>query len=87
MGRGFSCKCEERQKPAEQRQWVITQYKWNSGAFTAGDGEYSDYSRVVCLSCGASGRTKAKYVDKLNLMDWREAYELTKDKYGWLDNG
>jgi hypothetical protein len=65
MAQGFSCKCPERQKPVNERNWVIRQYRWNSGAFTSGNGERSDYSTVECLECGCTGRTKADYVYSL----------------------
>jgi hypothetical protein len=68
--RGIACGCPERKKPAQDRKWVITQYRWNSGAFTAGEGEWSSYSSVRCLMCGGMMRTKARYVDKLDLMPY-----------------
>lgn len=67
MSVSFYCHCEERKKPVEQRNWVVYSRYCNHSAF-----EYpkyaahpSDYSTVKCLSCGAVGRTKAKYVDSL----------------------
>lgn len=79
MAVGFSCQCAERKKPVEQRDWVVTEYKWNSGAFVAAGGEYSDYSEIRCLQCARRGRTKAKYVEKLKHMDWKEAYDIALD--------
>lgn len=76
MAVSFSCSCEERKKPVTERNWVVVEYKWNSGAFVAGDGEYSDYSEVRCLSCCARGRTKAKYVEKLRHMDRTKAMDI-----------
>lgn len=76
MSVGFSCKCPERAKPVEQRNWVVTTYKWNYGRFVKAGGEPSDYSEVRCLSCSRIGRTKAKYVEKLSHMDWEEAYRI-----------
>jgi len=69
----FSCKCPERKKPVSERAWVVTEYQWNSGAFVKKGGEWSQYSEVRCLECGNRGRTKAKYVDDLEHMDWLEA--------------
>lgn len=76
MSVGFGCKCPERSKPVGERNWVVTEYKWNSGAFVTTGGEYSDYSEIRCLQCAARGRTKAKYVDKLKHMDRKEAYNI-----------
>lgn len=76
MGVGFGCKCPERSKPVGERDWVVTEYKWNSGAFVTAGGEYSDYSEIRCLQCAARGRTKAKYVEQLKQMDWKEAYNI-----------
>lgn len=73
MGSPFNCKCEERKKPVDERAWVVTEYKWNSGAFVKDGGEFSDYSCVRCLECGAQGRTKAMYVEDLGHMGWEEA--------------
>lgn len=65
MAKSFDCKCPERQKPVKKRNWLVLEYKWNSGAFVKKGGEPSDYSSVICKACGASGRTKAKYVGEL----------------------
>ncbi|ENM5835055.1 hypothetical protein NTH44_003147 [Vibrio metoecus] len=77
MGVGFGCKCPERSKPVHERDWVVTEYKWNSGAFVTAGGEHSDYSEIRCLQCAARGRTKAKYVEKLKHMDWSEAHRIS----------
>jgi hypothetical protein len=55
--RGVVCDCPERKKLAQHRKWVITQYHWNSGA-----------SSVLCLMCGGIMITKARYVDKLDMI-------------------
>jgi hypothetical protein len=67
MAVSFYCKCPERAKPVEQRNWVVYYRYCNHSAFESPKyGEHpSDYSTVKCLSCGAVGRTKAKYVDDL----------------------
>lgn len=75
MATHFNCVCEERKKQIHDRAWVITEYKWNSGAFVSGGGEYSDWSSILCLECGSSGRSKSKYVDKLEIMNRSEARE------------
>ena len=71
-----ACSCVERRKPINIRKWVVTQYKWNSGAFVSGDGERSDYSSVRCLCCGSIMRTKANYVEKLIICNHLTANEI-----------
>lgn len=82
MALHFNCKCSERKKPAENRDWVITEYMWNSGAFTSGAGEPSDWSTVWCLSCGAVGRTKSKYVYSLKHMSHLDVIEERNRRVG-----
>ena len=86
MAVGFSCKCPERKKPVKQRNWVVTQYKWNSGDFVVDGGEYSDYSEVRCLSCCSRGRTKAQYVESLKLMSETEAYDISIERAKTFSN-
>lgn len=81
MGAGFGCKCPERNKSVHDRDWVVTEYKWNSGAFVTAGGECSDYSEIRCLQCAARGRTKAKYVEKLKHMDWKEACDIALENH------
>ncbi|WP_299076607.1 hypothetical protein [uncultured Paraglaciecola sp.] len=66
MAVSFACNCAERKKPIKDREWYVTQRNWNSGAFTSGAGEPSDYSQVWCVSCHTTGRTKAQYVNQLS---------------------
>lgn len=68
MSVSFSCHCEERKKPVNQRNWRVLQRNCNHSAFSGYRYTRSDYSSVVCLTCGVEGRTKAAYVD--NLKDW-----------------
>jgi len=67
MSVSFSCKCAEREKPIQDRKWFVSQFKYNRSAFNGYHATWSDYSTVQCLSCGAAGRTKAKYADTLPL--------------------
>lgn len=87
----FGCRCAERYKPVGQRAWVVTQYRWNSGDFTSGAGEPSDYSTVKCLECGSVGRTKSNYVDGLEHMKpheaWNEWQRRVKAKNEGRKNG
>jgi hypothetical protein len=81
MSTSFGCNCPERKKPIEQREWYVTEYKWNSGAFTSGHGERSEYSSVWCLGKDCTkgvGRTKAKYVEKLRRLTFEQLQEIRK---------
>ncbi len=64
-----SCKCGERDKPIQKRNWSITQYKCNHSAFNGYHRTYSEYSTVVCNNhnCSGTWRTKAAYVEKLKI--------------------
>lgn len=68
----FGCKCEERKKPVEERNWKVIHRHCNYSYFEYPKGQQhsSEYSEVICLSCNACGRTKAKYVDDLE--DWKK---------------
>lgn len=61
----INCHCPERSKPPAKRNWAVTQRRSNRSAFNGYHETYSDYSAIVCLSCGHGGRTKAAYVDEL----------------------
>ena len=65
MSQSFSCHCPERRKPVRERNWEVLRYRHNCSAFNGYHYTPSDYSTVVCHSCHAIGRTKAKYVDFL----------------------
>ena len=65
MGRSFSCKCKEREKPISERAWQVWERNWNTSPFEIAGGVYSDYSTIYCKKCGEAGRSKAKYVDSL----------------------
>jgi hypothetical protein len=60
-----ACRCEERSKPLHERRWVVTARECNYSAFSGYHWTPSDYSALRCGRCGASWRTKAKYVDQL----------------------
>lgn len=62
MSVSFGCCCEERKKPTATRAWRVTKRNYNNSAFNGYRNTYSDYSTLVCLTCGAVGRTKAGYV-------------------------
>jgi len=65
MSGGPVCKCQPR------RLWVI-QYLCHHSAFAGYHKTWSDYSSVVCRTCGAVWRTKAFYVQLFPLApdDW-----------------
>lgn len=65
MSISFYCKCEERKKPIEERNWEIIDYKCNYSTFNGCRYTPSIYSCIRCLNCRACGRTKAKYVATL----------------------
>lgn len=65
MSGGESCQCPERDKPVEERDWVVWQRKCNHSAFNGYKYTPSDWSSVACNQCRCSWRTKAKYVNKL----------------------
>jgi hypothetical protein len=65
MCTSFGCRCEERRKPVGERNWGVIMRCYHRSAFAGGHWTPSDYSTVVCLTCGAIGRTKAQYVEKL----------------------
>ncbi len=65
MSVSFGCRCAERHKPVGERNWVVRQRRCHHSAFAGYRRTPSEYSEVVCLSCGACGRTKAAYVDFL----------------------
>lgn len=67
MSGGYSCRCEERNKPVEERDWEVLQLYCNHSAFNGYHCTSSDWSSVVCNVCGALWRTKAKYVDSLKV--------------------
>lgn len=82
MSGGFVCKCPESKKPIEQRAWVIRDYKCNYSAFNGWRYTPSDYSAISCLKCQTIWRTKAKYVDNLKILSFKEQreQELKKEK-------
>lgn len=65
MSTSFGCKCPERQKPTDARNWVVLSRNCNYSAFNGYHKTYSEYSTVSCLSCRAVGRTKAGFVHSL----------------------
>ena len=65
MSVSFSCHCEERKKPIQERNWVVINRMCNYSAFNGYHFTLSDYSAVYCKSCRVFGRTKAQYVSDL----------------------
>ena len=65
MSVSFQCHCRERKKKPGERNWRVVARKGNRSAFNGYRWQPSDYSEVVCLSCGVMGRTKAQYVDEI----------------------
>lgn len=65
MSGGPVCRCKESGKPLEKRRWLVYQRYCNHSAFNGGHYTPSDWSSVSCRSCGATWRTKARYVDQV----------------------
>jgi hypothetical protein len=61
MSGGLSCNCEERKKPIEARAWEWLQFKCNHSAFNGYHRTSSEWSSVICKTCGAVWRTKANW--------------------------
>ncbi|WP_321367643.1 hypothetical protein [uncultured Desulfuromusa sp.] len=70
MATSFGCHCEERKKPVHERNWVVLVRHCHYSAFSGYHKTPSDWSTVLCKSCRAVGRTKAKYVDQLKDGTW-----------------
>ena len=73
MSVSFGCHCAERKKPVEDRNWVVLCRNFRCSAFDGYRVMYSDYSEVQCLTCHATGRTKAAFV--MELKDYEQAAE------------
>jgi len=69
MSGGQVCQCEERAKPVADRRWTVYKYKHNNSAFSGYHYTPSDYSSVGCRGCRCCWRTKADYVEQLDLGD------------------
>lgn len=65
MSGGRSCSCAERRRPVEVRRWRVTQLRSNRSAFNGYREQASAWSQVLCLTCQATWRTRAGYVDRL----------------------
>jgi hypothetical protein len=62
------CICEG---PNKRENWRVRQYKCNHSAFNGYRYTPSDYSSIHCLECGRAWRTKAKYVDEIQIAEFR----------------
>ena len=65
MSVSFSCHCPERKKPVSERAWRVLTRRGRHSAFDGYQWRSSAYSEVTCPVCGATGRTKAAYVNQL----------------------
>lgn len=76
MSGGKVCKCNN-------PDWEVVQYKCNYSDFEYPKGKChrSEWSGVVCNSCGAYWRTKAKYVDSLPERDTRDTIKREVKSY------
>lgn len=73
MAKHFQCRCPERKEPWDSRRWRVSKRKYHESSRDYYQKTPSDWSTVICLRCGASGRTKAGYVDRLS--------DLTEEEY------
>jgi hypothetical protein len=65
----MTCSCKSR------RHWRVTQYRCNHSAFNGYHYTPSDYSSLRCLRCGATWRTKARYVSAMPTATRAEAIQ------------
>jgi hypothetical protein len=65
VSHSFNCHCPERAKPVAARAWFVVQRNYQASAFNGYHREFTERSTIVCGQCGAVGRTKARFVDKL----------------------
>lgn len=61
----MTCQCEESRRPVKERAWVVEQRNCSHSAFNGWRWAPSSYSQVRCLTCRATWRTNAKYVNRL----------------------
>ena len=59
---GFGCRCPERSRPVTDRKWVVVS---RAGCHRLARYSSEVYSTVHCLSCGATGRSRSRYVGDL----------------------
>lgn len=64
----YGCACSGSQS-VRMARWVVLTLRANYSAFNGYRRTPSDYSEVRCLECGRRWRTKAAYVDNLNVAE------------------
>jgi hypothetical protein len=76
----YACHCDERKKSVQERNWGVVDRHCNYSAFNGYKWAYSIYSQIVCLSCNATWRTRARYVNVLRdaELDDRGRWRLKK---------
>lgn len=62
FGCGFHCECGERRKPLLSRKWVVIS---RAGRHRLPNYWSREVSIVHCQVCGATGRSKGRYIDLL----------------------
>jgi len=70
---GYVCRCPEAALPLAERAWRVMLRHCNYSAFHGYHWTASAWSTVRCLSCLATWRTRAPYVECLG--DWTQAEE------------
>lgn len=76
MSQGETCRCKG--KKDRRKYHRVLDDHCNHSAFN-GYYTYSDYSAVVCLSCGAHWRSKAAYVNSLMRIS-------TTERENWMNH-
>lgn len=72
MSSGEACNCVQRRVSLAARRWRVLQRRCNHSAFNGYRYTPSRHSSILCLFCGASWRTSAKYVDRLSNLSTEE---------------
>lgn len=74
MSGGYSCQS----KATHYHRWRVLDRNCNYSAFRGYRLTYSDYSALICLTCGSVWRSKANYIEYL--------YDISaKEKRAWLN--
>lgn len=76
MSGGRACRCEQRAKPLADRMWRLTAWKENFSAFNGYCQQRSNYSELICLTCGARWRTRSDAISGLPFATALESISL-----------
>lgn len=79
MSGGLACHCFEREKKVKDRNWAVIDRCCNYSAFNGCRRTPSNYSSIICYTCGNVWRTKADYVSQLDDFDY-DRYNCKEEK-------